>query len=125
MVGCYFRAMDTDWIEHRRTEDRERVGWMKPVDDGFVAIDLLGRHRTDVVDWLTAEETLDELGLSYLADPYEVRLDHGGWLRVRIAEVSPDEVRVKKDDWGDMTAPQLYYTVSFPVDDEQLRPLSR
>ena len=117
--------MEADWIEHRRSDDGERVGWMKPVDDGFVAIDLLGRQRTDVVDWMFAEETLDELGLGYLADPHELRLDDGGWLRVRIAEVSSVTIRVKKDDWGDMNAPQVYYTVSFPVTEDQLRPLSR
>jgi hypothetical protein len=117
--------MEADWIEHRRADDGERVGWMKPVDEGFVAIDLLGRRRTGVVDWMYAEETLDELGLSYLADPHELRLDSGGWLRVRIAEVSSVAIRVKKDDWGDMNAPQIYYTVSFPVTEDQLRPLSR
>lgn len=97
---------------------------MKPVDEGFVAIDLLGRRRTGVVEWMHAEETLDELGLGYLADPHELRLDDGDWLRVRIAEVSPGAIRVKKDDWGDMNATQVYYAVSFPVSDEQLRPLS-
>ncbi len=117
--------METDWIEHRRAGDGERVGWMKPVDEGFVAIDLLGRRRTGVVDWMSAEETLDELGLGYLGDPHELRLDSGGWLRVRIAEVSPVAIRVKKDDWGDMTSPQIYYTVSFPVSEDQLRPLPR
>ena len=116
--------MDPDWIEHRRAEDRERVGWMKPVGDGFVAIDLLGRARTGVVDWLHGEETLDALGIGYLADPYELRLDSGEWLRVRLAEVSPTGIRVKKDDWGDMSAPQIYYEVSFPVDEQQLHPLT-
>jgi hypothetical protein len=117
--------MEADWIEHRRADDGELVGWMKPLDDGFVAIDLLGRQRTGIVDWLDAEETLDELGLAYLADPHELLLDTGAWLRVRIAEVSPSAIRVKKDDWGDMTAPQIYYTVPFPVTEEQLRPLRR
>lgn len=113
--------MRDDWIEHRRAGDRERLGWMQPVNDGFVAIDLLGRARTDVVDWLEAEELLDELGLRYLAEPYEFLLSQGHWLRVRIADVSPERVRVKKDDWGDMTAPQVYYTVPFPADPDVLR----
>ena len=98
---------------------------MKPLGEGFVAIDLLGRHRTDVVDWMVAEETLDELGLGYLAEPYELRLDDGSWLRVRIAEVSASEIRVKKDDWGDMTAPQISFSVPFPVSEDRLRPLSQ
>lgn len=115
--------MYPDWIEHRRADDRERVGWMKPVDDGFVAFDLLGRPRTEVVDWLHAEEVLDALGIGYLADPYELRLESGAWLRVRIAEVSPSGIRVKKDDWGDMTAPQIYYDVPFPAPTDALRPV--
>jgi hypothetical protein len=117
--------VEMDWIEHRRSDDGERVGWMQPVDEGFIAIDLLGRRRTSVVDWMLAEEALDELGLGYLADPHELRLDDGSWLRVRIAEVSSDAIRVKKDDWGDMNATQIYFTVSFPVTEDQLRPLSR
>ena len=42
---------------------------MEPVDEGFVVIDVLGRRRTGVVEWSTAEDTLDELGLSYLPEP--------------------------------------------------------
>ncbi len=101
------------------------MGWIQPVGDDFVAIDLLGRRRTDAVDWMLAEQTLDELGLGYLADPHELRLDDGSWLRVRIAEVSPSAIRVKREDWGDINATQVYYSVSFPVTDDRLRPLSR
>ena len=117
--------MHPDWIEHRRAEDGERVGWMQPVGEGFVAIDLLGRRRTDSVDWLRAEEVLDELGMAYLAEPHELRLENGQWLRVRIAEVLLDSLQVKKDDWGDMTAPQIYYRVSLPVDEAEFRQLRR
>ncbi len=116
--------MSENWIEHRRGLDGERLGWMNPVGDGFVAIDLLGRERTDAVDWLAAEETLDELGIGYLADRYELRLDSGEWLQVRLTEVSAREIRVKKDDWGAVDAPQLFYTLPFPLP-ESLRPLDR
>ena len=78
-----------------------------------------------MVDWFDAEETLDALGIGYLADPYELVLESGAWLRVRIAEVSTSGIRVKKDDWGDMTAPQIYYEVPFPAPEDQLRPLGR
>ncbi len=113
-----------DWIEHRRAGDRELLGWMQPVDDGFVVIDLLGRPRTEALDWMRAEEVLEELGIGYLAELYELRLDDG-WLRVRVAEVSPSQIRVKKDDWGAVGAPQIYYTLPFPVPEGSLRPLSR
>ena len=114
--------MRSDWITHRRP-DGEVLGWMEPSGDGFVVIDLLGRRATEAVDWLTAEETLEERGIGYLADMYELRLDDGSWLRVRIAEVSTSGIRVKKDDWGAIGAPQLFYGVAFPVDEEVLRPL--
>lgn len=103
-----------DWIEHRRG-DGELVGWLRPEGDGFVAIDLLGRTVSGVLEWMTAEELLDELGIGYLADPYELLLDTGAWLRVRILEVSTERIVVKKDDWGDMTATQVTYTLGFPM----------
>ena len=111
---------DTDWIEHRRG-DRERLGWMLPEGDGFVVIDLLGRRCTEALDWFAAEQFLDELGIGYLADPFELLLEDGHWLRVRILEVSTETIRVKRDDWGDMNVPLLEYTVPFPIPD-RLRP---
>jgi hypothetical protein len=111
-----------NWIEHRRGRDGELLGWMRPVAEGFVAMDLLGREKTGVVDWLEAEETLDDLGIGYLADPYELFLDTGAWVRVRLVEVTAGSIRVKEDDGGDMTAPQIYYTVPVPIP-ATLRPL--
>ncbi|MFK4115036.1 hypothetical protein ACI2K6_10440 [Microbacterium sp. NPDC006705] len=116
--------MEADWIEHRRSGDGELLGWMKPVGDGFVVVDLLGRTHTQAVDWLTAEESLDALGLSYLADTYELRLDDGSWLKVRIAEVSPTTIRLQKDDWGNSSATELYYSTHIPVSPDTLRPLA-
>ena len=117
--------MADDWIEHRRGRDGELLGWMRPSGDGFVAIDLLGRERTGVVDWIDAEETLDDLGIGYLADPYELQLDDGDWLRVRLVEVSAESVRLKEDDGGAVGGPlPSFYTLPLPVPDT-LRPLRR
>jgi hypothetical protein len=115
-------AARSEWIEHRRG-DRERLGWMRPEGDGFVVIDLLGREVTGPVDWLSAEEALEETGIGYLAEPFELLLDDGRWLRVRITEISTDHIRVKREDWGAMDVPLLEYTVEFPMP-ERLRPLS-
>lgn len=112
-----------DWIEHRRSGDGERLGWMIPRGDGFVVVDLLGRERSEPVDWLTAEETLDALGIGYLADLYQLTLDDGRELRVRIAEVSPGHATVKKDDFGAVGVPQLYFSVDLPAA-ETLRPMT-
>ena len=106
-------SIPADWIEHRRA-DGERVGWMRPVGELFVAVDLLGRERSAPLDWMLAEELLDELGIGYLADPYELLLD-GQWRRVRVLEVSTESIRVKREDWGDMTAPLIEHTVDFPM----------
>jgi len=105
----------SDWIEHRRG-DGERVGWMRPQGDGFVAIDLLGREVTGEVDWLDAEETLDGLGIAYLADAYLMDRPDAAPLRVRIVEVSPSGIRVKQDDFGDVTGPpRLHYELAWPI----------
>lgn len=103
-----------DWIEHRRG-DGERVGWIIPRGDDFVVVDLLGRERGGPVDWLGAEEALDALGIGYLADIYVLTLESGSDLRVRIAEVSPVGITVKKDDFGDIGAPQRYFSLPFPA----------
>ena len=113
----------SDWIPHRRG-DGELLGWMQQLGDDFVAFDLLGRSLTGPVDWLTAEETLESTGIGYLAEPFELRLDDGRWLRVRLTEVSSDAIRVKRDDWGAIDIPLLEYTLPFPPPD-RLRPLAR
>jgi hypothetical protein len=112
----------TEWIEHRRG-DGELIGWMASEDDGFVVRDLLGRARSGVVDWLTAEETLDAIGLGFLADPFELRLADGRWLQVRIAELSPGGIRVTRDDWSESDVSDREFVLLFPSP-EELRPKS-
>lgn len=120
-------SVPASWIENRRG-DGELLGWIRPAgsadgSDGFIATDLLGHDRTDPVEWLEAEETLEGLGIGYLADPYELLLEDGRWLRVRITEASSERVRVKRDDWGAIDIPLLEYTVAFPVPEGELRPV--
>lgn len=106
-----------DWIEIRRSPDRERLGWVRMSGELFVAIDLLGRERTDAVDWLRAEEALEELGIGYLADRYELQQADGSWLPVRITEVSTERISLKLDDWSvnDVNAVGTYFEVPFPA----------
>lgn len=117
--------MRPDWIEYRRGTDRELLGWIRPEGDGFVIVDLLGRDRSEPIDWLDAEDALENLGISYLADPWELRLDDGTWMRVRIAEVSPAGIRLLGDDYGAASAvgaPRQAFTLPFPAPLERLRP---
>jgi hypothetical protein len=106
-------AIPSHWIEHRRGTDRELVGWIAPEGEDFVAIDLLGRAASAPSDWQAAEECLEDGGIGYLADPYELLVD-GVWLRVRIVEVSSETVWVKDEDWGAIDAPGTSYTLAFP-----------
>jgi len=94
---------------------------MRPEGDGFIVVDLLGRSVTPVVDWLTAETTLDALGIGYLADPFELLLEDRTWMRVRIVEVSPTTVRVRKEDGGAIGGSRIEYTLPFPIG-SRLRP---
>ncbi len=111
-----------DWIEHRRG-DGELLGWVRLDGDGFAVVDLLGRPLIGPLDWLAAEEALESTGIGYLADPFELRLDGGEWIRVRITEVSSDAIRVKEEDWGAIDAPFVEHVLPFPAPD-RLRPLS-
>lgn len=110
-----------DWIAHHRPGDRERLGWIRPDGDGFVALDALGRSVTGTVDWLAAEEALEERGLHWLADVWQLDLPDGTRERVRIVEVTPDRVVVKGDDFGAVDVVTRSYVLPFPAPDA-LRP---
>jgi len=108
-------AVEVNWIEHRRS-DGEIVGWIVPAGEGFTTVDLLGREDLDEVAWDVAEERLEERGIGYLADKYELLLESGEWLRVVITEVSPDRIRVKEDDFGAIGMPdQRHFELPFPM----------
>ena len=116
------KIVPEDWITHLGGANREPIGWIVPRGEGFVAIDLLGRERSGTVDWLEAEEALDELGIRYLAAPYEL-VTGSGASKVYIAEATPDFVRVKEDDFNDINSDQTFHTLPFPVPEELLREL--
>ncbi|WP_203581844.1 hypothetical protein [Microbacterium hibisci] len=117
--------LPADWIEHRRA-DGELVGWMRADGAGFRVYDLLGRDRTpapgDPIDWLDAEELLDELGIGYLADRWTLRRE-GAERPVRIAEASPRGVTVVADEYGAASAVGAVlerFRLPFPVGDDLL-----
>ena len=110
-----------DWIEHRRTGDHERLGWLRPEGEGFVAIDILGREVTSPVDWLDAEAALEDRGLHWLADLWQLDQADGTRERVRIVEVTAERVVVKLDDFGAVDAATRSIVLPFPAPDA-LRP---
>lgn len=108
-------GLTADWIEHRREGDRELLGWIRVDGDGFVAVDRIGRALTGVVDWHEAEEALDEHGLHWLAERWQLTLDDGSVVRVRMSEVAADRVVVTTDDFGDVNAVVTRYVLPFPA----------
>lgn len=78
---------------------------MVPDGDGFRVRDLLGRELTsEPLEWLEAEELLDDLGIGYLAERWTLRLPDGVERPVRIAEASPRGVTVVSDEFGAASA---------------------
>lgn len=120
--------LPADWIEHRRA-DGEVVGWIVPDGEGFRVHDLLGRERTpgsedgvaEPLEWLAAEELLEELGIGYLADRWTLRLPDGSERPVRISEASPRGITVVADEFGAASAVGGVlerFRLTFPVSDE-------
>lgn len=104
-----------DWIPHTRGGDGEILGWIRMEGDDFVPVDRLGRDVGHAVAWDEAEETLERLGLSWLAEPWMLDLDGSGPRQVRIVEVRPDAVLVKQEDYGDIGFSPERRTLPFPA----------
>lgn len=112
-----------DWIPHRRASDGELVGWVRPAGDDWVAVSLFGADLTEPVDWLGAEEALEEQGLSWMAGVWLLRRD-GRDIRVRLVEFSPDRIEsgtvrpgrvvVKTDDFGAIDVPYELIDLPWP-----------
>lgn len=110
----YAVLVNTHWIEYRRRSDGERLGWIEPEGEGFVAIDLLGVECTAPLEWEDAEQYLEQRGLAYVSEPYELRLESGEWVPVRITGVSPAKIQVKTEDYGAIDVPSSVYNLRFP-----------
>jgi hypothetical protein len=113
-------VIGADWTPHRR-EDGELVGWIRPSGEDWVAIDLLGREASGPVDWLDAEEALEQAGIGYLADPWMLEGEGDRPIRVRLVEVTPERIVVKGDDFGAIDAPVPRWVLPWPLP-PRLRP---
>lgn len=96
-------TLPEEWIEHRR-EDGEPVGWMVPDGGQFRPMDILGRPVGGPVEWLAAEEALEERGLAFLAERHVLRGPQGGERPVRISQASPAGIVVVADEFGAASA---------------------
>ena len=80
-----------------------------------------GRPSSGAVEWLEAEEVLEQRGLSWLAEVWMLEREDGEPLRVRIAEVTPGgvgeqgQVVVRTDDFGAIDVPYERIALPWPV----------
>lgn len=109
----------SDWMPHRRA-DGETVGFVRAAGDDFQPMDLFGRPLAAPVDWLAAEEVLDAHTIAWIDEPWLLSTDDGE-VRVRVVEVTPARIRVKLDDFGDVTASARSWEVPVP-ETGRLRP---
>ncbi|HWI30419.1 MAG TPA: hypothetical protein VNT50_02945 [Microbacterium sp.] len=110
-----------DWTPHRRPEDRELLGWIRPDGELWVAVSLLGHDASEPIEWLDAEQVLESTGLSWLAGIWMLEREGDAPLRVKIVEVTPERVVVKTDDFGAIDAPVEQYALAWPSP-RRLRP---
>jgi hypothetical protein len=108
-------------VPHRRPDDREVLGWLRPEGDDWVPVSLLGRDLTGPLDWTAAEEALEDAGLTWLADVWTLEQDGDRPLRVRLVEVTPERVVVQTDDFGAVDAVVERHVLPWPAP-PRLRP---
>lgn len=110
MYTCLFRLhlsnkekrvemIPSEWITVNRPGDRETVGYLEMLDDGFVPFDLLGRQLAGQLPFEEAEELLFEHGLAYLAGRWKLTVDDAAEpIDVVIRDVGPEQVTLMNDD---------------------------
>lgn len=84
-------------MEHRRP-DGEVVGYIEMRGERFQPYDLAGRPIGEPLEWNDAEESIEQLGLAWLAEPYLADLD--GERRVRVTEIDREHIVFVADEFG-------------------------
>lgn len=105
-----------DWLPHYRLEDSELIGYLAPADDGeVVPMTLLGTPLGAAMSVFAAEQVLEEVGLSYLADRWWLRHDEGELAgteqQVVVVEATPELAVLANADF----APGVGAPIGAPV----------
>ncbi|MFD8288923.1 hypothetical protein ACFV2B_12010 [Streptomyces lavendulae] len=92
------------WSCHRRLEDSELLGYLRPVHDSpllFTPVTVFGYPLGSPTDERHARECLDRMGLSCLAEDWLLSLPgRPDPVTVRIVEATPQQLRVQNVDYG-------------------------
>ncbi|BDZ44205.1 hypothetical protein [Naasia aerilata] len=85
------------WEPYEREDDGEVLGYLEPVDGDLVRpVTVFGHPLADPGDRHDAARRFEALGLSYLAEPWVLRLeDRPDPVRVRILEARPDRLTLQ------------------------------
>jgi hypothetical protein len=113
----------TGWREHRREDDDELLGHIAPTDEAFQARTVFGYPMGAVSGQGKAEQTLESIGLSYLAELWSLSIDgRDEPITVQIVEVTPVKVTVKSVDYGYEGDYETVFTLDVPILPGRLRP---
>lgn len=107
------------WIGHRRPGDDELVGFLVPVDDGYLPVTVFGYVLGDPADFDDAAGLLEAVGMSYLAERWWLRRGEG-WIAVQIVEAGPARVVVSSVDFGDEGEYGRRFPLEAPVGEDVL-----
>ena len=111
------------WREHRRQDDDELLGYIVPTDEAFQARTVFGYTVGAVCDQQHAEQTLESIGLSYLAERWLLIIDgRDEPITVQIVEATPAKVTVKSVDYGYKGDYGTAFTLDVPIQPDRLRP---
>lgn len=92
------------WIEYRREDDDELIGYVSPAADSnatYTPLTVFGYPLGEAGPYPDAVAALESAGLSYLADRWALRLDGSGeQIAVQIVEADADTLTVKNVDYG-------------------------
>ena len=93
--------------------------------DLVVPMNLVGHPVGEAMDVFAAEQTLEDVGLSYLAEQWLLRHDDGSEQRVVIIEIDADHVVVGDAEFALVVgrpAEMIGERVTLPVPTDRLRP---
>lgn len=108
------------WIPVRR-EDGELIGFLAEDTSGWCPLTVFGHPIAEAGDRVDAEARLHSVGMSYLAQKWEV-CDGADWISAELVEASPAGVTVQLVDFFEHA--DRYgerQTLAAPVGSDRLR----
>lgn len=113
-----------DWLPYHRFDDGELIGYLAPAAEGLsTPMSILGQPLGEPGDDWTCEQTLEQTGLSYLADVWLLHHDDAPEQTVVLLEVDADRVVVGDADSANVVGrpESMGWRTELPVPTDRLR----